>query len=106
MTYRSGILTGVIATLLACGAAFAGWRLWVAKPGDSSKSTPAVPATVAKPFKEDEAVTFTITAEAETRLAAEFGEIARQPVRRQRTYGGDVMVPPGRSVIVSAPLAG
>ena len=105
-TYRSGIFTGVAATLLACGAAFAGWRLWTAKPGEAKSAAPPVPTSVPKPFKEDQATTFTLTADAEARLAAEFGEVVRKPVRRQRAYGGDVVVPPGRSVVVCAPLAG
>ena len=32
--------------------------------------------------------------------------VVRQPVSRQRVFGGEVVVPPGRSVVVSAPLAG
>jgi len=105
-TYRSGVLTGVIVALLVCGAAFAGWRLWTAKPGETKSPPPSIPASVPKSFQEDRATTFTLTPDAEARLALTFGEVARKSVRRQRAYGGEVVIPPGRSVVVSAPLAG
>ena len=108
MSYRSGLLTGIGATLLAVGAAAAGWYFIAAKPGEAAKAAPPppIPASVPKPFKEDQATTFTLTADGEARLAIEFGVVEPKPVRRQREYGGEVVVPPGRSVIVSAPLAG
>jgi hypothetical protein len=96
----------MIGTLLACGTVAAGWY-FVAKPREAAKpSMPPIPATVPKPLKEDEATTFTLTAAGEERLAIQFGEVKRKVIRRQREYGGEVVVPPGHSVIVSAPLAG
>src|SRR5438034_804823 len=65
MSYRSGILTGVVATLLVVAAAGAGWWLYAHKPAEAAKPTPPpVPATVPKPFKEDSAAV-TLTPEAE-----------------------------------------
>ena len=93
--------------LLLCGAIAACWYFIVAKPWEAAKSAaPSIPATVSKPFKEDQATNFTLTADGEARLAMQFGAIERKSVRREREYGGEVIVPPGRSVIVSAPLAG
>src|SRR5262245_47640328 len=107
MSYRSGLITGVLGTLLVCGAAAGGWWLFVAKPAEAAKSSPPpVPATVPKPFKEDQAATLTITADAEARANFRFGEVQRKPTRRVREYAGEVMIPPGRAVIVAAPLAG
>src|SRR5262245_53939465 len=107
MSYQKGLITGIIGTALVAGtAAGAAWFL-VIKPREAAKSTPPpIPATVPKPFKEDQATTFTITAEAETRLAIRTEPVVRKPMPRKRVYGGEVIVPPGRSVIVSAPLAG
>jgi len=106
MNYRGGILTGVIATLLAGGAAFAGWYL-TRPAGDGGKpSTPSIPATVPKPFKEDQAAGVILTPEGEQRLAVKLGTVERKKVARHRVYGGEVTVPPGRSVVVSTPLAG
>jgi biotin carboxyl carrier protein len=107
MNYRSGIMTGVAATLLLTGTAAAGWWLYTKKPGEANKpSHPAVPATVPKPFKEDQAYALTLTPDAEARLAVQLGKVERRHLRRYREYGGEVAVPTGRSVIVSAPLAG
>jgi cobalt-zinc-cadmium efflux system membrane fusion protein len=107
MTYRGGLLTGAIGTLLVCGAAGAAWYFAIRKPAEAAKpGAPAVPATVPKPFKEDQATTFTLTPDGEVRLALRFGTVERKSVRREREYGGEVTVPPGRSVVVSAPLAG
>src|SRR5207248_2688569 len=106
MSYRSGIITGVVATLLVVGGAAAGWWLLVHKPAEAAKpSPPPVPATVPKPFKED-AAAVTLTPEAEQRLAVRMGTVERKSVPRVRVYGGEVVVPPGRSVAVAAPLAG
>src|SRR6478752_4323760 len=99
MNYRSGVITGVVATLLAAGAAGAGWWLLVRKPGAAEKAAPPpVPATVPKAFKEDAATAVTLTAEAEAKLALKTGAVERKAVPRRRLYGGEVVVPPGRSL--------
>ena len=105
MTYRHGLYSGAAATLLVVGAVAAGWYL-LGPQADAAKKTSALPATVPKPFKEEQSASVTLTPEAESRLALAFGEAVRKPMRRQREYGGEVVVPPGRSVIVAAPLAG
>jgi RND family efflux transporter MFP subunit len=107
MNYRSGVLTGVVATLLLAGAAGAGWWMLHAKPGEAAKpAPPPAPVSVPRPFKEDQAAGITLTPEAEGRIAIRTGPVERKAVNPVRTYGGEVTVPPGRSVIVSAPLAG
>ena len=104
MKYASGVITGVFGTVLVGGA---GWWLVGAKTGNDAKSTPPpIPATVNKQFKEDQAATIILTAEAEARLAIKTAIVERKPMKRVRSFGGEVLVPPGRSVIVSAPLAG
>src|SRR5437899_3473145 len=106
MTYRGGLLTGVVGTLLAGGAVAAGWYL--TRPvGESAKSSaPPIPASVPKPFKEDQATAVTLTPEGEQRLAIRLGAVERKRLARYRLYGGEVTVPPGRLVVVSTPLAG
>jgi hypothetical protein len=106
MTYRGGLLTGVVSTLLAGGAVAAGWYL-TRPAGESAKPPPPpIPANVAKPFKEDQATAITLTPEGEQRLAIRLGTVERKRVPRHRAYGGEVTVPPGRAVVVSTPLAG
>lgn len=106
MTYRGGLLTGVVGTLLAGGAVAAGWYL-TRPAGESAKPpAPPIPADVPKPFKEDQATAVTLTPEGEQRLAIRLGTVERKRVARHRVYGGEITVPPGRSVVVSTPLAG
>lgn len=106
-SYRNGLATGVLGTALALGGAFAGWWAYTAKPHTGSKpDVPGVPATVPKPFKEDQAAVVVLTADAEAKLAVKLAPVERKAVSRKRVFGGEVTVPPGRSVIVSAPLAG
>jgi len=107
MSYRSGLLTGIISTALVAGAAGAAWWAFAAKKSDSAKSDAhGTPATVPKPFKEDSAATVVLPADSEARLALRTSPIVRKPMPRKRVFGGEVVLPPGRSIIVSAPLAG
>src|SRR5215218_650965 len=107
MSYRSGLLTGIVSTALAAGAVGAGWWFYAAPPKEAAKpSAPGIPATVPKPFKEDQAATVVLTPEAEAKLAVRLAKVERKSVPRARVFGGEVVVPPGKSVIVSAPLAG
>ena len=76
-----------------------------AKPA-SAPAKPAAPATVAKLPGEGDLVAVTLKPEAETRLAIKTGVVERRAVPRALTMGGDVVVPPGRSSIVSAPQTG
>ena len=82
MTYRHGLYSGAAATLLVVGAVAAGWYL-LGPQADAAKKTSALPATVPKPFKEEQSASVTLTPEAESRLALAFGEAVRKPMRRQ-----------------------
>ncbi len=107
MTYRSGVLTGAAGALLLAGAVAAGWWV-VAGPtaGGGRPAPPPVPATVPQVFKEAQATSVTLTPEGEARLAIRTAVVERKPVPRARVYGGEVVIPPGRAVLVAAPLAG
>jgi hypothetical protein len=106
MNYRSGILTGVLATLATLGSAVGAWWL-VTHPATGEKpSRPPPHATVGRLVKEDQFNTITLTAEAQKRLAVQTGKIEQRSVRRRRLYGGEVTVPPGQTIVVSAPLCG
>ena len=73
-------------------------------PSGPAKS-PA-PAKVANPQKEADLTTVTLTPEAERRLGIETAVLAAAPLQAERTLGGEMLVPPGRSVPVTAPVAG
>lgn len=66
----------------------------------------AAPATVQHPRTEADLTTVTLTAEAVRRLGIETVAATVESVSGTRTVGGEVVVPEGRSLIVSAPVAG
>ncbi|MEX2118519.1 MAG: efflux RND transporter periplasmic adaptor subunit [Pirellulales bacterium] len=68
--------------------------------------TKASPAQVAVPANEQELATITLTPQAVKRLAVATSRVRQKTTRRRRTLGGEVIVPPGRAITVSAPLAG
>lgn len=101
MTWRGLILP----VLLIVGAGVALGRLF--GPGDSTtKKTDTPPATVAKTFKEDQANVITLSPEAVERLGVQTRPAERKSVKRTRVYGGEVTIPAGRTILVSAPLNG
>src|SRR5687767_3531641 len=107
MTYRAGVLTGFIASLLLVGiAAGAWWLINSERPSDLKSDKPAPAASVAKLVKEEDLNTVTLTAEAEQRLGIVVAKVERTAMPRARVFGGEVTVPPGRTVLVAAPLGG
>ena len=76
-------------------------------PGAAKKVQPqAAPATVHNAPKEAELATITLTPRAEQRLGITTTEAVRQRVARTRAYGGDVVLPPDRRTVVTAPVGG
>ncbi len=67
---------------------------------------PAPPAHVESPVPEASITTVQFTAEAEARLAIETATVAEGAVPAVRLVGGEVVVPPGRALAVTAPIAG
>jgi len=103
MTYRAGLLTGILVTAAVAGVVALGWSaLGLARKKDEpAKSKP--PATV---LKEEDILTITLTEDAEKRLGIQIGKIDQKPMPRTRTFGGEVTAPPGHSILVAAPLNG
>ena len=64
------------------------------------------PAKIEKGPDESEIAQITLTAEAETRLGITVAQVERKTIQRYRTLGGDVVVPPDRTIVVSAPVSG
>lgn len=107
MTYRMGVFTGIVATLVALGTASATYWLALSKPATAAKGpAPPPPAQVAKTLKEDQILAVELRPEAIERLALRTGIVETKPVRRLHLYGGEITVPAGQTVIVSAPLSG
>lgn len=94
MLARNLILVAV--TLLAAGCQNA------AKPAAAHPS-PAKVETVAQEAKLN---TIQLTTEAEKRLGITLAEVAEKEISRVRTYSGEIAVPPGASLVISAPVGG
>jgi RND family efflux transporter MFP subunit len=75
------------------------------KPATTATKAEA-PAKVAKLPTEADLVAVTLKPEAETRLKILTASIEKKPISRTMSRAGDVVVPPGRSSIVSAPQTG
>jgi len=70
------------------------------------KTEPIKPAKIEKLPAETELATITLTPDADRRLGIRTVEVQMREVVQRRTLGGVVMVPLGRSIIVTAPLPG
>lgn len=66
----------------------------------------AEPAHVEHHVDEKDLNTITLTEQAEKRLGIQLAETILTEVRRKRTVGGEVILPPGQTILVSAPIAG
>jgi membrane fusion protein, heavy metal efflux system len=135
MTLLRYILTVAVIALVCAGTGAAAWWLVTAPRPEAKKVSPPAPASVPRPLKEDQVNAFTLDTKStpETvdlagaavpvggtvlanaitlppaalgRLDLRTGVVEEKFVPRRRTYGGEVMVPPGQTVIVSAPLGG
>lgn len=107
MNYYSGLISGVVATLLLAGTAFLAWKM-AGTPAakDTKAAAPAPAAKVSRTAKEDDFNTLTLTKQAETRLGIRTAAVERKAVPRVRVLGGEITLPPGRTLIVAAPLNG
>jgi membrane fusion protein, heavy metal efflux system len=72
----------------------------------SSDHKPTAPAKVEKLSQETEIARITLTEKAEQRLGVTLAKVTREVVQQRRTFGGELMIPAGKSIMVSAPLAG
>jgi hypothetical protein len=71
-----------------------------------AKAAPKKPDPPAKLVGEGQLTNIELTEESEKRLGLQTSEVQMRNLALQRTYGGDLILPPGSSVIVSAPVAG
>jgi len=67
---------------------------------------PAPPAKVDNAVKEGDLATVTLSPEAEARLGIRTAPVEFTSVTQTRTFGGEVVLPPDSTIIVSSPMAG
>jgi membrane fusion protein, heavy metal efflux system len=106
MTKLSSIATAVFRLALAAAVVAGVWWLLTNKPVAAKGEKPPPAATVAKPVSEEKLNTVVLTEQAEARLGVVLGAVVKKPVPRARVYGAEVIVPAGKTVIVSAPVSG
>jgi len=70
------------------------------------KAAPVAAAKVVATVPEGKLNTLELTAEAEKRLGIVVAPVTEKKVGRLRTYSGEVVLPPGASLVVSAPVSG
>ena len=75
-------------------------------PGASKPAAHDAPAKVAKVAQEEKLNTIELTPEAAQRLGIVTAPVETRTISRVRTYGGEVALPPGASLVVSAPVNG
>ena len=76
-------------------------------PAAADWQKPQPPARVANGgIKEADLATITLTRQAEERLGIETAEVEFKAVERTLTLAGEVVVPPGRTLTATAPIAG
>lgn len=75
-------------------------------PPATTKVKPTAPAKVEMVPHESELATITLTPEAESRLGISTVATELRRVQQHRTFGGEVMIPSGKSIMITAPVAG
>ena len=90
---------GCLIILLSC---FQGCNNSSAKP----KTKSAKPATIEKLPVETDLATITLTKDASQRLGITTTAVVSRGVTQRRTLGGMAVVPSGKSIVVTSPLAG
>ena len=94
VTVRSVLISAAASSLIGCGAQQTGSPFAVQ------------PAALEGHVEETALTTIRLTPEAEERLGIETVPIAVDSVERRRTLAGEVIVPPGQTITVTAPVAG
>ena len=104
-TLRTGVLLLPRGICLSIAIAFLFLAIGCG-PKATPKSKPISPAKVEMVPHESDLATITLTKEAESRLGISTVASEVRRVQQHRTFGGEAIIPSGRSIMVSAPLAG
>jgi RND family efflux transporter MFP subunit len=92
-------LVAVLPALVAGGIA-------LACSGEAPHTSSVPPASVKNAVTEAQLTSLTLTPQAVQRLGIETSAVEWTNVAPSRTVGGEIVVPPGQSLLVSAPVAG
>ncbi|MEO2088506.1 MAG: hypothetical protein ABGY75_03285, partial [Gemmataceae bacterium] len=106
MNTLRAISTAALTLALAAAVGAGAWWLVTHKPDAKTADKPPPAVAVGKVVKEDELNIVTLSEEAEKRIGLAVAPVEKKAVRRVRVYGGEVVVPVGRTILVAAPLTG
>ena len=76
------------------------------QPPAKKADAPTPPAKVPTVAQEGKVNTVVLTPEAEKRLGITLAPVEKKQVSRVRSYGGEIALPPGASLVISAPVGG
>lgn len=76
------------------------------KPSAEAPKTAVAPSKTTHPVSEAGLNTIELTEDAVTRLGLETQPVSMRTMPRTRSYGAELVMPPGTSIIVSSPMAG
>ena len=93
---RRALFPLIAVAVAACGGS----------PPSTATDAPQPAAHVDSSTPEAQLARVTLSPEAEAHLALEIDAVTMQSVSPARTVGGEAVMPPGQSVVVSAPIAG
>jgi RND family efflux transporter MFP subunit len=99
-----GLLTGIIAVLLVVATAGGAWWLIAHPPQAKEKAKQPAPAKIT--LNEADINVITLSPEGFARLVIETAEVERKSVPVARSFGAEIVLPPGQSIVVSAPVSG
>lgn len=99
------VLTSVTCTLAVCATLYGAWQVAFSKSPQKEKHAPTSGAKLNK-VNEDELDVIELSAEAEEHIGIKSSVVEKKTLSKTRTYGGEVMVPTGRTILVSAPMQG
>src|SRR3954465_8801053 len=103
---RAAFLSASLSPLLVAKLAVLAICTGCKPPAAAAPKDKEGPAKVAHVASEGELNTIKLTAEAEQHLGLALAAVESRAMPRMNTYGGEIMVPPGASIVVSAPFTG
>src|SRR5262249_54480994 len=76
------------------------------KPAETRADSHPPPAKLAAVQRATNLTDIVLTPEAEQRLGITYAAVETKPISRVRSYAGEIALPPGASLVISAPVGG
>jgi cobalt-zinc-cadmium efflux system membrane fusion protein len=106
MKHQSTSTIVMVVVLSVIGAGLVALTVYLGDRKATAAPASPAPATTTRATSESELNVITLTPDAERRLDIQTASVEQKSVRRSRILGGEVIVPPGRAVTMTAPITG